>query len=109
MVVFEGKGDSLVAMKVLVVMELLDSMVVDTMEDMMRSQILSISSMECMMTSFTHTSQREDLVMRLVTLRESTLLLFLMVGYKILSTMLMGAMVAPCGRCLTRERHNIQK
>ena len=84
------------AIEVLEVMELFDSMVVvmDTMEDMMRSQILSISSMECMMTSFTQTLQRKDLVMRLVTLRESTLLLFLMVGYKMLSTMLRGTMVA---------------
>ena len=92
------------AIEVLEVMELFDKMVdvIATMEDMMRSQILSISSMECMITSITQTLQRKDLVMRLVTLRESTLLLFLMVGYSMLSTMLMGTMVAPSWRCLAR-------
>ena len=47
----------MVTMDILEVMEMLDTMMVvmATMLDMMRSQVLSISTMECMMTSITQT------------------------------------------------------
>jgi hypothetical protein len=50
---------------------------------MITDQLPLTSSMECMMTSITQPLMRKDLVMRLVTLRESTLLLFLMIQHVI--------------------------
>ena len=54
---------------------------VDVDKGMMRGLTPSTSSMKHMLTSITQTLVKLGLVMRMVTLRESTLLLFLMVGY----------------------------
>ena len=75
-------------------MEVLEWSVEEDMEEaMMKDLTPSISSMEYMMTSTTLTLVKLELVIREVMLRESTLLLFLMVGFNMWSTMLMVDMV----------------
>merc|ERR1719435_226170 len=69
--------------------------------------ILSILSMECMMTSITQTSVKKDMVMKLEILRESIMFIFLMGGSSMSSIMLMATMVVLSWRSNMMERHTI--
>merc|ERR1712055_770091 len=73
----------------------------------MRSLILSTSSMECMMTSITQTSVKKDMAMKAGILRERIMFTFLMEGFSMSSTMLMGTMVVLSWMSNMMERHTI--
>ena len=76
-------------------------------ETTMNSLTHSSLNMECMMTSITQTSVSTGLVMSMEILWASTRLLSLMVGFSMLSTLLMVTMVALSWRFLTREKQDI--
>merc|ERR1712243_455179 len=85
---------------------------VELVEDMgeiitMRSLILSTSSMESMMTSITLTLVKKDMVMKVVTLRESIMFTFPMEGSSMSSIMLMVTMVVLSWRSNMMGRHTI--
>merc|ERR1712123_321217 len=88
--------------------ELILSTVAQPMVEIIMSSLTHLHlNMECMMTSITQTSVSTGLVMSTEILWAITRLLSLMVGFSMLSTLLMETMVAPSWRFRTLGKQDI--